>query len=797
MFLDVDLDGWPDILAATGHLWDVMDADTQERLQNRLTTIPWRRVKWEFPRLALRNVAFRNRGNLTFEDASERWRFGVEEDVSHAMAAGDLDGDGDLDVVVNRLRTPVLVLRNDGASPRIAVRLVGDPPNTRGVGARVRVLGGPAPVQVREVTAGGLYLSHSDYGVAFATGRADSVTVVVDWRDGRRSVIRGARPNRLYEITAATATLRVPLDSLGFAPTTPLFEDATPSLGGHVHVEPTFDDWDRQLLLPNALSQLGPGVAWFDLDRDGDEDLFVGAGRGGRLAWFRNDAGRLRPGAGGPIAPADLTTVLGLDQPGGARLLLGLSTWEARSAGEIAAAPAAVSVRPAQGGLATRADPLLPPHQSATGPMALADYDGDGDLDLFVGGRALAGRYPRAASSGLFRNEEGRFVPDSSHAGVLDRVGLVSAALFADVEGDGDPDLVLAREWQPMFLLLNQRGRFTPAAAGWGLERWAGRWNGLATGDLDGDGRLDLVATGWGRNTTLRADSARPLVLVHGPFGTLGEIEMLLAREDPAIGGLAPLNGFARVRIGVRDAVSRVRTFDAYAGATVEQVLGPMAPRVERLAVVTLDHMAFLNRGDHFEPRALPPEAQLAPAFYAGVADFDGDGSEDVVLSQNFFPTAIGTPRFDTGRGLLLLGDGRGGFRPMPGARSGLLVYGDQRGAAYADFDSDGRLDLVVSQNGAATRLFRNREAKPGLRVRLRGPPANPSGIGARIRLNYGDGMGPVREIQAGSGYWSQNGAVQVLGLSGTPIEIWVRWPGGAESRVPVPAGAREVVVDR
>ena len=131
----------------------------------------------------------------------------------------------------------------------------------------------------------------------------------------------------------------------------------------------------------------------------------------------------------------------------------------------------------------------------------------------------------------------------------------------------------------------------------------------------------------------------------------------------------------------------------------------------------------------------------------------------------------------------------------MPGMRSGLLVYGDQRGAAYADFDRDGRLDLVVSQNGDATRLFRNRGAKPGLRVRLAGPASNPEGIGAQVRLVYGATMGPVREVQKGSGYWSENGAVQVFGMSATPTEVWVRWPGGTVTRAPIPSGAREVTV--
>ncbi|HEV8497946.1 MAG TPA: CRTAC1 family protein, partial [Gemmatimonadaceae bacterium] len=193
MFMDVDLDGRQDILVANGHLWDIMDGDAQEGVESRVTAANWRRSRWEYPRLNLKNVAYRNRGDLTFEDVSEKWHFGTENDVSHTMAAADLDGDGDLDVVVNRMGAPALVLRNDATAPRVAVRLVGDAPNTRAVGSRIRLLGGAVPLQQREVVVGGIYMSHSDYEASFAMGKADSATLVIDWRDGRRTTITGVR----------------------------------------------------------------------------------------------------------------------------------------------------------------------------------------------------------------------------------------------------------------------------------------------------------------------------------------------------------------------------------------------------------------------------------------------------------------------------------------------------------------------------------------------------------------------------------------------------------------------------
>jgi hypothetical protein len=790
MFLDVDLDGWEDILIGTGHVWDLMDGDTQYRLRNRLQEIDWRRMQFEFPPLPERNVAFRNRGDLTFEDASRAWRFDLGPDISHGMAAGDLDGDGDLDVVINRLGAPAALLRNDATAPRIAVRLAGESPNTAGIGSRVRVRGGAVPLQQREVIAGGLYLSSSDAQLTFATGGAGAVAIEVDWRDGRRSVIERALPNRLYEVDQAGARpAAAPPSSSGESP---LYVDVSQQLGGHRHVEPYFDDYARQLLLPNAMSQLGPGVAWDDVDGDGREDLLVGAGRSGALTWFRNDGARLRPGpARLPPAPGDLTAVLGWTDAAGRRLAIaGVSSYEMETIRQALATPSVVAYAPGGGGAST----LLAGDSASVGPLALADYDADGDLDLFVGARVLPGAYPLSPSSRLYRNDGGTLVPDTRNNVLFAGMGMVSAAVFTDVNGDARPDLLAAIEWGTIRVFLNEGGRFRSVQIP-GLAGRYSRWNGLATGDLDGDGRLDVVATSWGRNIEYHPSADRPLLLYFGPFGDRGRPSVLLARHDERIGGVAPLASFERVRLALPGVAQRIRTFAAYADATVDSVLGPLARNAIRLGATTMDHTLFLNRGDRFEAVPLHIEAQCAPAFYAGVADFDGDGKEDVFLSQNFFATEIGTPRYDAGRGLLLKGDGAGGLQPVPGRRSGLAVYGEQRGAAYADFDGDGRLDLAVSQNAAPTRLFRNIGATPGLRVRLSGPRANPTAVGAQIRLRYGERSGPVREIQAGSGYWSQNGAIQVLGLGGDPTALWVRWPDGQEQVVPLAPGQTEVAV--
>jgi len=493
--------------------------------------------------------------------------------------------------------------------------------------------------------------------------------------------------------------------------------------------------------------------------------------------------------ARGGGTPGDLTTVLGWS----GTVIAGVSSYELGSTRQALGTSSVVRYSLATGAIT----PLVPGDSASVGPLALADYDGDGDLDLFVGARIVPGAYPLSPSSRLYQNDNGRFVLDAANSALLRGLGMVSAASFADMNGDGSPDLVVAIEWGTIKIFFSKGGRFQPAAALPGLTELYSRWNGLATGDLDGDGRLDIVATSWGRNTEYQASAARPLLLYFGFFGQRGRPDVVLAQEDARIGTVAPLVSYDRLALGLPGMTSRLPTFGAYADASMDQVLGPLARRAVRFGATTLDHVVLLNRGDRFEVQPLPAEAQEAPAFYAGIADFDGDGKEDVFLSQNFFATDVATPRYDAGRSLLLRGDGTGRLEAVPGQRSGLIAYGEQRGAAYADFDRDGRLDLAVSQNGDSTRLFHNVGAQPGLRVRLVGPAGNPSAIGAQLRLRYGERNGPVREVQAGSGYWSENGAVQVLGRSADPTALWIRWPGGGgrEQVAPLAAGQRDITV--
>ena len=854
VFLDVDLDGYEDVLVTTGFERDVQDADIAGQLEamrreQKMSDTDALRMRRMFPRLATRSLAFRNKGNLEFEEVGKSWGFDTPG-VSQGVALADLDNDGDLDVIVNTMNGPAGLYRNNSSQPRLAVELQGLPPNTRGIGARIAVLNGAVPRQTQEIQSGGRYLSSDEPMRVFAAGDAtNTLTVQIAWRNGQTDTVTNVPANSVIRIAQSDAKPPPQAPNPPEAHPT-LFSDRSSLLLGHTHRQAAFNDFERQPLLPQRLSQPGPAVAWFDINGDGFDDLIIGAGSDGQMGWFENDrAGgfKSRPSlpaqvgsVGGPASAGNAVSsgtreqagVLGLpspSQPGAITLVAGVSNYRD-----------GLPFNPAVQAFDSSGHPLdsgFPGGMSTTGPLAAADIDGDGDLDLFVGGRVIPGRFPEPPSSRLFKNDHGRWVEDKTNNVVLEKIGLVSGATFTDIDGDGWPDLVLACSWGAIKVLMNHGGQLVPedpallwphsAAAGLPLPQatstnamspwtsppdspWiaragkstrlgqlSGLWNGVAAGDFDGDGRMDFVASNWGNNSKHEAHSQDDYRLYYGDFAAAGGVETIEAYWDHAQNKIVPALHFGRFAAAIPSLRGRFESFHQFAEASVAEILGAAFDQARELKLNWFETTLFLNRPGGFEPHPLPAVAQWTPAFGVCVADFDGDGNEDVFLSQNFFATEPETGRYDAGRGLLLLGNGHGGLRAIPADASGIRVYGEQRGTAAADFDHDGRTDLVVAQNGAATRLFHNETAKPGLRVSLKGPPSNPQAIGASMRLEFADRLGAAREIHAGSGYWSQDSSDQVLSMPTKPKALHVRWPGGGNTVHPVPDGAMQIVVEQ
>jgi hypothetical protein len=364
------------------------------------------------------------------------------------------------------------------------------------------------PVQSQEMICGGRYLSCDDAVRGFAAGNeTNRMRLEVRWRSGKRSVVEEVSANRVYEIDEASATGNWEEHKEQLKP---LFEDVS-GLLKHVHHEDAYDDFERQVMLPRKLSQLGPGVGWSDVDGDGREDLLVGSGRGGELEMFLNQGKgqfqRLPMGALLGRARDDQTTVLGWStRDGTAGFLVGQANWESGDTN---------SVRRYEmwaGGIQEKE--VLAMGRSSVGPLAMADLDGDGNLELFVGGRVNAGRWPESASSKLYRSERGKYGLDAANSRVLEQVGMVSGAVWSDFDGDGYPELILACDWGPLRIFHNDHGRLSewnppvslPSSLGLDpqlttLKQFTGWWNAVAVGDFDEDGRMDMVAGNWGQNS--------------------------------------------------------------------------------------------------------------------------------------------------------------------------------------------------------------------------------------------------------------------------------------------------------
>jgi enediyne biosynthesis protein E4 len=798
-FMDVNLNGHEDLIVATGFYRDYLDMDAQIKIHRRYQEMGEEMMQQQgefiqFPSLTLQNKIYQNNGDLTFTETSSNWGFQVE-DISMGMAVADLNNNGTPDLIINRFNDEAAIYENTTNNPRIAVRLNGKAPNTRGIGAKVELLGGPVP-QSKEMGAGGIYLSGSQYQMVFAAEEASGDhTIVVTWRNGTQSRIENVKANRIYEIDEEATAYEAGENPSAGEKIIPMFEDMSEVIG-HQHHESSYDDFQRvQPLLPKSLSRKGPGAGWIDLNNNGLDDLFITSGKDGRLAIFENlGNGNFEPAEINGLnqeAPGDQTAIASWAEDEQVRFVIGSSNFEQGSPN---AASAYIHTIRYDG---TAAVDSIPGVLSSTGPVAAADYSGNGAVDLFVGGHFLPGGYPRNATSRLFLNQNGEFVPDQQNVSVFAEIGLVTGAVFADFTQNGLQDLLVSTEWGPMKLFENRNGRFVEITEETGLDQWKGWWNGVASGDFTNNGLTDFVATNIGRNSPYKPGPARPLRLCYEDINLNGQLDIVDAYYHEGMGTYVPRRKLLDFG-SVRTILQNVSSHEEFSTSSVDKIFGLDFSEIPCREINTVEHLVFINNGNGFDAHPLPSKAQFSTGYHVAVADFDNNGNEDLFISQNSFEFPQLITRQSSGRGLLLKGNGEGGFEPVSGQISGIKIYGEQRGAAVADFNRNGRTDLVVSQNGGETRLFQNRTENPGVRVTLNGPPSNRNAIGSSVRMIYSDGTkGPRRGIHSGSGYRSQNSPTQVLGIAEgkTAAGIEITWFEGSVQVEEVEEGRAEIVI--
>ncbi|MEO7174471.1 MAG: VCBS repeat-containing protein [Saprospiraceae bacterium] len=708
VFADFDKDGNKDVIVSNGYMRDVTNMDYARYYLDSIKASGNKdlgKILQSIPQTPLLNYMYQNQGNLKFVNKSKEWGI-TTPTFSNGTIVADLDGDGDEDVIMNNVNTPVIIYENQASKLRkdndyISIQLEGTSPNKQGLGALITITT-DSFVQADQITCTHSYYSSGEPKVYFGLGKNNKIKdVTVRWPGGKLEQFEDLRKNKLNTLEFGKGKM-IPKE----VPAKPMFEDVSKVSGiAFVHHENEFIDFKENPTISQKFSIEGPAMATGDVNGDGLTDVYLGGAKDqAAVLYVQSNTGQFsivsQPAFANDASFEDVgAAFFDVDKDGDLDLYVasGGAEWEAGNAKY-------QDRQYLNNGKGIFQSTNLPIETNSGSCVVPGDIDGDGDMDLFVGGRVLPGKYPMPATSIIWINENGKLVNKTdTWCPALKDIGLLTSAVWQDLNNDKKPDLILSGQWMPIKIFYNTGTSLQIDTKANGLEKSDGWWYSLASADMDGDGDMDLIAGNMGLNSRIKAKVDEPACVYGYDWDENGTMDPIMCIFYQGVSH--PIHNRDQLTDQVRSLRKKLLRYQTYANATMQDIFPKeQLDKALVLNAFTFATTYFENKGNGvFFKHELPVECQFAPVKSIQITDVNQDKHLDVIMVGNGYEIEYETGRYDASQGVVLLGDGKGGFKSL--RKSGLKADLDARHAEIIT-GAGGNKRLLVGNNNAGIQMF-------------------------------------------------------------------------------------------